>query len=268
MERLRSAARTVTVEPAYFGYSLSVGLYAIVVRELYIAKVCNVNLGLGHDLCDEIQQHKEEQAAVQRQVATLRIYNTLLRALPMVLFALFAGPWSDRFGRKPLIVISVLGFCLSNLVFLLNVFFFDELRAEYLLFEVLQACTGSGVVFFMACNAYMADVTDPEHRTKRVAFMSGLNPVGFNLGKALSGVINTNLGFKYNAVVGMAVSVATALYVVFLVPDSIRIREERLKRDQVELEEKVQTEDEVENLTVGQKFRRLFDFQNLKDGVR
>lgn len=50
----------------------------------------------------------------------------------------------------------------------------------------------------MSVNAYMADVTSAEHRTKRIAFMTGLWPIGFNVGKACSGVIKTKLGFMYN----------------------------------------------------------------------
>ena len=92
--------------------------------------------------------------------------------------------------------------------------------------------------FFMAVNAYMADVTDPEHRTKRVAFMSGLWPVGYNIGKALSGVIKDNLGFMYNFAIGMLLSLSAMLYVMIFVKDSITIRNERIKK---ELKEKGKT---------------------------
>ena len=50
----------------------------------------------------------------------------------------------------------------------------------------------------MACNAYLADITEPKHRTKRVAFMSGCFWIGYSSGKALSGVIKEELGFMYN----------------------------------------------------------------------
>lgn len=101
--------------------------------------------------------------------------------------------------------------------------------------KCLQDCTGGFVCFFMAVNAYMADVTAPEHRTKRIAFMSGLWPVGFNIGKALSGVIKDNLGFMYNFSIGMLLSLSAMLYVQVFVKDSITIRNERIKK---ELQEK------------------------------
>ena len=43
-------------------------------------------------------------------------YNGILQSLPSVLFTMYAGPLSDRYGRKPLILVSFVGY------FILNVF--------------------------------------------------------------------------------------------------------------------------------------------------
>ena len=80
--------------------------------------------------------YKEEQAEVQKYVSKLKIYSALLQTIPSVTFALFAGSWSDIHGRKALIVASSLGYIISNGIFLLNAYFFYELKAEFLLLEV------------------------------------------------------------------------------------------------------------------------------------
>lgn len=127
----------------------------------------------------------------------------------------------------------------------------------------------------MACNAYMADITEPRHRTKRVAFMTGCFWIGFNSGKALSGVIKEELGFMHNFALGMLASVLTSVYSVIFLKDSTRIRDERLHREAVRANNNdgpitykknhINVLSESTNL---EKFKELFSLKNIQDGVR
>ena len=82
-----------------------------------------------------------------------------------MVFALFLGPWSDKAGRKRLILLPFFGNLITCLGFLLNVFFFDELYVEFLwIAEVVGAMFGSWVIFFLGVYGYIADNTSPQSR--------------------------------------------------------------------------------------------------------
>ena len=129
----------------------------------------------------------------------------------------------------------------------------------------------------MACNAYLADITDPKHLTKRVAIMSGSSLIGINIGKGLSGVINEELGFMYNFAFGMLSSVLTAVYAIVFLKNSVRLREMRLHHktgiDVVEMKEKTNLDSlrngkQLNAATTHEKIRQLFSFKNIKDGMK
>ena len=131
----------------------------------------------------------------------------------------------------------------------------------------------------MACNAYLADVTDPKNRTKRVAYMTGLLYPGFNLGRALSLPIKARLGLLHTFAFGMLAQMITVLYVIVFVPDSIRIREKRLKKQRAKLKQTGEIDLAIEGYdgkpaeqamksSFVDRAKSLFSLKNIKEAVK
>ncbi|TRY72153.1 hypothetical protein TCAL_00254 [Tigriopus californicus] len=262
--KLKSAWSLITVEPAVLLLTISYGLYMIVSSELYITKVCKVNLALGDEICDNIQDHNEEQVLVQRYVSKLNIYNRVLQAVPSFIFAVVAGPWSDVYGRRTFLILSISGFVFNNAVFMLNIYFFYELKAEWLLLECLQDCTGGTILFYLTVYAYIADITDPSTRTKRMAFLSGLWPIGSNIGKALGGLIKNQLGFMYNFAIGMLVALVAMLYIVLFVKETVKPN--TLEEYKTSNDPKQVNRPKERSQSLGARISFLFSLENVKNG--
>ena len=94
--------------------------------------------------------------------------------------------------------------------------------------------TGGSAVFYMACYSYISDVSEPKMRTKRIAFLDGLFPLGFYLGNSLSGIIKVQLGMAYNFGFGMLSAMLAVLYGCLFVKESNVEREECSKKQLAE----------------------------------
>ncbi len=147
------------------------------------------------------------------------------------------GRWSDRFGRKRILLLSQLGTFISWLVFLVafalpstSLLSVDSvLTGRFLitlpllvlvLARALDGATGGNV---SVANAYLADVSKEEDRTRNFGRMAVSSNFGFVAGPALAGVLGaTAWGAVAPVFAAAAISLAATLAIAFGLPESRR----------------------------------------------
>ncbi|MCJ7817745.1 MAG: MFS transporter, partial [Candidatus Thorarchaeota archaeon] len=108
-------------------------------------------------------------------------------AIARIIFAGPVGNLSDRVGRKPILIISLLGFAFSNIIY---AYAYDVI--VMISARALEGAVSAG--FFPAANAFISDVTTKENRGTAMGYLSMGNMVGFVVGPALGGFLAQFLG--------------------------------------------------------------------------
>ncbi len=122
------------------------------------------------------------------------------------------GSLSDRFGRRPIILLSNFGLGLDYIVMALA----PDL-AWLFVGRVISGITSASIPTAMA---YIADVTDPEKRAEAFGMVSAAFGLGFVLGPALGGVLG-NVNPRLPFWVAGAMSLLNAMYGLFVLPESL-----------------------------------------------
>ena len=83
----------------------------IVTPNLVFHKLCRVNLNYSEAVCEphNVTQNYALAARLQIQASDINIYASVIENLPSILIVLFLGPWSDKNGRKPLMLLPLIG---------------------------------------------------------------------------------------------------------------------------------------------------------------
>ncbi|ARU63727.1 MFS transporter [Tumebacillus avium] len=144
------------------------------------------------------------------------LITTLIVALQpgsSIIASLYAGGLSDRFGRKPLMLASLLISVFSLVGF--------ALVESLLLFAVLSIINGIGnSLYGPAANAQIADMVPEEKRAEVFALMHTFLNVGVAIGPAL-GVMMYNMNPSYVFLFSAALAMIFALLILTKIPETL-----------------------------------------------
>jgi len=128
------------------------------------------------------------------------------------LCAPLVGNLSDRFGRRPVLLCSLLGFGIDYL--------FQAFAPTIGLLFVGRLIAGMTGASFTTASAYIADISEPEKRAANFGLVGVAFGLGFIIGPVIGGILG-KFDIHYPFIAAAVLALLNAAYGYFILPESL-----------------------------------------------
>lgn len=134
-------------------------------------------------------------------------------AFMQFLFSPVLGNLSDRYGRRPILLISLFGFGMDYL--------FLAFAPTFSLLFIGRIIAGIMGASFTTASAYIADISTPEKRAQNFGMIGVAFGVGFIIGPAIGGFLGSGFGPRAPFIAAAILTLLNWLYGFFILPESL-----------------------------------------------
>ncbi|MEC4004102.1 TCR/Tet family MFS transporter [Flavobacterium sp. SUN052] len=137
---------------------------------------------------------------------------TFAYAITQFMFAPLIGNLSDKFGRRPIILISLFAFSLDYLLLA-----FSPTITWLFVGRIIAGISGASIT---TASAYIADVSTPENRAKNFGMIGAAFGLGFIIGPVIGGLLG-QYGSRVPFYAAAVLCLLNFLYGYFILPESL-----------------------------------------------
>jgi DHA1 family tetracycline resistance protein-like MFS transporter len=161
-------------------------------------------------IVEQYTSNTKEQATIMALLMSIYSLSTFVSA-PIL------GSLSDYFGRKPVLILSLLGSALGYVIFGFG-------GAIWILFlgRIIEGISGGEIATIFA---YFSDITTKEERIKYFGWLSATVGVGTAFGPIIGGLL-AHFGNSVPFYFGAGITILNACYGYFFMPESLKKKEQ------------------------------------------
>lgn len=143
------------------------------------------------------------------------INGTISMFMFVIAFApLFLSLWSDSYGRRPLLLTSLVVYLGANILIL-------ALPPSIIALYIFRAFQGFGASNLAVGVGVVADISEPQHRAKAISYYMIGPQLGPVIGPML-GIVGAQFSWRYNFIILAIFGLISLLMVYFFLPETLR----------------------------------------------
>ncbi|XP_068156144.1 probable peptidoglycan muropeptide transporter SLC46 [Drosophila tropicalis] len=226
------------LEPVIFMLLFSHMLAGTIMRNQLIYQTCVVIFQYNETDCRLLEysnvsaEIKNIETELQSYVTNMFLVRTLFESIVPAICGLFIGSWSDHYGRKPLLIVSMIGFSSSSLLttvicgissyYMVNPWW-------YTLAAIPHSLLGGMCVFSVGASCVISDITDTKTRPYRMILMELILFVALTSGSLASSFVYAATSAAITQSISCSMIIIATLFIVFYLPETLHMGREQLE---------------------------------------
>nr|XP_033338649.1 proton-coupled folate transporter-like isoform X2 [Megalopta genalis] len=225
-QRIKEWRRYVLVQPPIMILIFAQALTSNILTNLIVYRVCSITLSINNSECLLLHENVSSaealkiDAEVQPEASKILMVKTFMECIIPTFLSLFLGPWSDKHGRKSILMLGYVGISLTYLIF--SIITIWDISPWFLLVAYIPySCFGGFCTVLLGTICYITDISNEKDRALQLAWMEALIFLGVISGFLVGPIVFRAYG--YTTVFGLATvgCILPGLYICFFVPETI-----------------------------------------------
>ncbi|KAB0804708.1 hypothetical protein PPYR_01678 [Photinus pyralis] len=218
----------INIELPVFLLFFSLNFSDLITKNFVIYSTCYITLKYNQSDCALLGINYTDNATalleqkVQPHAAVIFTCFGIIQVFFAPIMCFLLGPWSDKYGRKPVLIATLGGLMISS-VLRTVITAIPNISPWYLLIGLLPSCIVGGLpaaITVVLC--YIVDVTDEQERVVKMYIFEGLIAIGTIIGSLTCSEALITLSYAGVFGISTLCVVVALLYVILFVPESVQ----------------------------------------------
>ncbi|CAG9854727.1 unnamed protein product [Phyllotreta striolata] len=202
-------------------------LQAPIMTNLFVYRTCYVILQYNKSDCAQLGKNinnitKVLEPKVQPTVNQINMANNVINTFLPMIFCLFLGTWSDKFGRRPFMIACFVGALMNQAVNVIIIHFKDLSPWWFTMGSIPSMLTGGFGALMIINNAHLIDVTTEKNRIVRLTVFGAVSSVSSAIANLVSSYIFYATSYQTIYLIGLTLNTLASVYVFFFIPESLK----------------------------------------------